>query len=624
MRLKGALEDRRAARRQEITKLVEELQSRAENEDSEDNRLSQDEESQIINRIERMNLFPSINWDTVDQEIEFGNISITLIEYTKYPKPPNTYAHAISRKYLVRFIGQLLEPDLEISIRFRLFQRAMTEALALLLLNRKMTPREELSINSITLETQVGYLKSAFGVANVETIKDLLSFIDDAAQSNREFNTDAPYSDDQLAQKEQSSIENIIFNRHLVITIDSIYYETEDEKKKAKIQTMIGEIVANNKATVDNEEIIESTRVDSRVAETNRRITRSTTKRRIQETEMMKKRQVIYDDDRENVTSSITGRARQRKRVQTTRQTRKQLSASLKKARGHGVSAGVAKYHEQFPATVYSTRQEDQINCLLKCLSYGLLRCKLLNREFDDRYLPQLSQLSFNARMNKLYNSRALKHLTFELSEQWRKLNKMVSFKPPSSIEDAEFLMRNIPLLSTYNLHIAIVKEDGKVLHHHIFNESTAEKTPGRKDILAVFPVYCSHYFPVQNFQHTTPADGHGYNLCEKCLKSHKIDDKCKVESSCCFCNVQQCSNTRRLMDNQMHECKKCSKPFVTEQCLKTHEEMCQFEECIYCRFYYNASSVKSKLEHYTLHCNVTKCHHCGTLYRLVIGINTL
>lgn len=419
-------------------------------------------------------------------------------------------------------------------------------------------------------------------------------------------NTEAPYTEEQL--KEKKPIENVIYSKKLNIIVRSVYYTTEEAKEKAMLTEVIKEIETNGRRQKGDVTNIESSNPEGSLESQNRRITRAATKARKDLAEQVQRRIKVFSDQ-------SVHKKQQRKRAQRLSKAA-EATSTVKRMRGGGFGSLAAEYHKLHPTTIYLGSISEG-NCLIRAISYGVLRCMMINGDYNKEFLPQVALKRSSSVINNLYTSKFMNKLLGKLSLDWQKMSGTNKYVPPNCISDVEKLVENCAYIWNYNIHFAIVLDNGSVKHQLVHNKEQAKETPGVHDVLIVFPTYTEHFFPVDSFRLSVPSVEDTF-MCDKCFTHHKDNDECQIDVKCPMCEDAKCANREEVIEEGEFECRKCSKVYKAQDCLIAHEKSCTFEVCEYCTYWFDKGSLKAQLEHLILRCNVKRCPDCGHNYRFV------
>jgi hypothetical protein len=156
------------------------------------------------------------------------------------------------------------------------------QALAIILLNRDLTPRPELTHSTVIMNTQCGYLRTAIGKPTRATVADLCSYFAQAAQSGTEEGPSGAYEAPMtVAQMRQRSIGNVLSNERVAVTLQSYYFTPTDSRQEKIARETVRQVVKNAQPGDDNQlELSQAVAAGGTHTQRNARITRAVARQR--------------------------------------------------------------------------------------------------------------------------------------------------------------------------------------------------------------------------------------------------------------------------------------------------------------------------------------------------------
>ena len=140
------------------------------------------------------------------------------------------------------------------SSQFFIFQ---LQALAIILLNRDLTPRPDLTHSQIIMDTNCGYISTAIGKVTSETVADIVSYFAQAAQSG-DGPTQAYEAPMTVAEIRERSMANVLSNEKIKVTLISYYFTPAKKKKEeAMYKEINNQIIDNAKMSNHNRDEME-------------------------------------------------------------------------------------------------------------------------------------------------------------------------------------------------------------------------------------------------------------------------------------------------------------------------------------------------------------------------------
>lgn len=323
------------------------------------------------------------------------------------------------------------------------------------------------------MDTQCGFLRTAIGRPSVDSVADIVSYFDQAAQSGSEDATtgayEAPLTDDQIQQR---SIVNVLNNERIGITLQSFYLTPTTTQQQSILAHAQQQIVNNaNNINRNEAEMATATAPGGTHEERNKRISAHVATQRQKHHDESTQLAALHDDmapstsvphiqqqqNQQRATniaySTITHRRRHHRKQRHRPSLETTMPTDVKHARGNAPSTRAAKYNQTFPGALYN--EKSNTNCLIQAIAYLVAFNMILNDECDGTLIPTRARKYKSGRLRTLYNSHTYNRLIGHLLNKWWDITGTRSM--PCSLADAKQLMQNCSILHPYVLHIGIV-----------------------------------------------------------------------------------------------------------------------------------------------------------------------
>lgn len=468
IRISGAQQPERAQRRTAIEEIIGQVREHIAA-TAQAAGIVLNENQATIEALDRAHPFPELNWTEQDQIVEYGNVSVELVEVTRRGAR-TALVHTITRRFVVRFINELRRDDLSPSSRLALFQEATVIAFCLILLNRKLVARPELCHTQVIMNDT---FRTMIGVPCLETVADLVSYFAQASQSDRaddELAAEAPLTTQQMAQ---SSISNMIERQEMTVTLHSTYYMPRTEQEDRQVREAVQQVVTRDSRRAEQAaRMTDASRPDAPIDVQNRRIRRELNRQRKEERARKERMQhiygaplplqprrrqqppppIIYDavssgDEEEDPTQPGPSVPRKRAR----------------RMRAYNKSRLAAEYARLYPGALYDDYDATKGawkhgKCLLVSIAYAVLAYSSVHSDFgDELILQRWAKPKKKRRLNGLFGSAALRLYVKYMEWSWYEAYGSGAEPPREVPTHFEALLAACDDLQRFTFHIAYV-----------------------------------------------------------------------------------------------------------------------------------------------------------------------